>query len=119
MASLMRRLSARTASLLVLPSAILRSKNAPPGECAKRIWVIAAMWMAWLSCPLPRRESRWVMRPPEDTSLLAAFKSSDSRYLERLGAISLGRRHGRRWRLDLDLSIGKPNVDSATTSARS
>jgi hypothetical protein len=69
MESLMRRLSARTASFLVLPSATLRSKNARPGECAKRIWVIAAMWMAWLSCRLPRRESRWVIRPPEDTSI--------------------------------------------------
>src|SRR6266699_7283408 len=48
---------------LVLPWATLRSKNSWPGECGKRIWVIAAMWRAWSSCPLPRRESRWVTRP--------------------------------------------------------
>jgi hypothetical protein len=26
---------------------------------------------AWLSCRFPRRERRWVIRPPEDTSMEA------------------------------------------------
>ncbi len=31
-----------------------------------RIWVTAAMWMAWLSWRFPRRDSRWILRLPED-----------------------------------------------------
>jgi hypothetical protein len=34
-----------------------------------RIWVTAAMWMAWLRRRLPRSDSRWIFRPPEDTSI--------------------------------------------------
>src|SRR5205085_2047399 len=37
--------------------------------CAKRSWVTAAMWMAWLRVRLPRRESRQTLRPPEETSI--------------------------------------------------
>ena len=33
------------------------------------VWVIAAMWRAWFSCRFPRRDRRWVIRPPEDTSM--------------------------------------------------
>ena len=32
--------------------------EARPSLCRWRIWVTAAMWMAWLSCRLPRRDSR-------------------------------------------------------------
>jgi len=34
-----------------------------------RIWVTAAMWMAWLRRRLPRSENRWIFRPPEETSI--------------------------------------------------
>ena len=34
-----------------------------------RIWVMAAMWRAWLSRRFPRRESRCTTRPPEDHSI--------------------------------------------------
>jgi hypothetical protein len=32
-----------------------------------RIWLMAAMWIAWLSRRLPRSDSRQTCRPPEDT----------------------------------------------------
>jgi hypothetical protein len=35
----------------------------------QRIWVTAAMWMAWLSRRLPRLESRQAFWPPEETSM--------------------------------------------------
>jgi hypothetical protein len=42
----MRRLRERSASLGVLPSAILRSLQLRPGLWRNRSWVTAAMWMA-------------------------------------------------------------------------
>jgi hypothetical protein len=69
MASLIWRLSAGSASFGVLPSASFLSQQARPLVCRRRIWVIAAMWIAWLSRRLPRRDSRQAFRPPEDTSM--------------------------------------------------
>jgi hypothetical protein len=34
-----------------------------------RIRVTAAMWMAWLSWRLPRRDSRWIVYGPDDASI--------------------------------------------------
>ena len=40
---------------------------AAAGLCLYRIWVTAAMWMAWPGRRLPRNDSWWIFFPPEDT----------------------------------------------------
>jgi hypothetical protein len=53
-------LQARIASLRVLPSAILRSKNRRPELERIRTWVTATRCRAEVSSRSPLRESRWV-----------------------------------------------------------
>ena len=42
---------------------------ARPGLWRWRIWVIAAQCRAWFNRRLPRRHSRWTIRPPEENSI--------------------------------------------------
>ena len=55
------------------------------GECGWRIWVIAAMWIAWFNWRFPRRDNRCTMRPPEPTSIGAVplYAANRSRLAKR------------------------------------
>jgi len=46
-ASLIGRVGQRSASLRVFPAASFRSWQPRPSLCLRRIWVIAAVWIAW------------------------------------------------------------------------
>ena len=63
MMSEMRRLRQRSASLLVLASASFGVDVARPGLRRLRIWMIAAMWIAWFNRRLPLRFTQWTGRP--------------------------------------------------------
>ncbi len=64
--SLILRFSARSAALATHPFGDLALVVGAAFAAGAADLVTAAMWMAWLSCRLPRRESRWMTRSLEE-----------------------------------------------------